>query len=89
MTPDAQTRAAMVEAALKAYWRERIDVWEGNETLRHHMSKAIAAAILAAEARGFKLVPKEPPMTENYLVNEIRKRNWPIMLATPGWRDGT
>ena len=68
MTPDPQTRAAMVEAAATALfmademvqfrmafsWSDQPEPFK--DRYRKQASAAITAAILAAEARGFKLV---------------------------------
>ena len=57
MTASTEIRAAMVEAALDAWYGK--GAWTGiNRSTRiDEMTRAITAAILAAEARGFKLVP--------------------------------
>ena len=103
MTPDAQTRAAMVEAACVAYVKAHpiLQDWPGSitqigqENLRSWMASAITVAILAAEARGFKLVHRGA--TDTMKMEWVRKfdnamgpqRMWEIQHnAAPGWGDG-
>ena len=94
MTPDAQTRAAMAEAAAKVFalsYPGRDSRIDDDRLVRD----IIAAAILVAEKAGWKLVGVEPtlPMMGDF---EDAAQNgcempelWRAMhAAAPGWGDG-
>ena len=110
MTPDAQTRAAMVDAACKtlamssdgAIWPDAYGEDE-QAASREEIDAVLTAAILAAEARGFKLVGSEAmgKMLSDTRELLLHKHGMPIgngvakdiykamIAAAPGWGDGT
>lgn len=94
---DPDTKSAMAEAAQAGWWSRSGD--PGN---RVRAMDAITSAMLAAEARGFKLVGPEATSdmgaagAEEY--RSWRSRPWPEDFAdliwcamhkeAPGWEDG-
>ncbi len=102
MTPPADVRAAAVEAMAKVIY----SILEGpiaNQDMMRQMrqwdlavnlaEQSIPAAILAAEARGFKLVGPKPTQDMSAAADDIEEwdcpeTTWTAMhKAAPGWGD--
>ena len=95
MTPDAKTRAAMVEAAMDIHYGA--DVWRDFEEgyiaqARSRVYAALTAAILAMEARGYKVTGPEATEAQIAALRagaESEADDWArAHAAAPGWGDG-
>jgi hypothetical protein len=95
MTPDAETRAAMVEAAETS---RNQDAKENNRGSWHHetISRMLTAAILALEERGGKVTMRDATMemaeAGTYITSVFGPRDtserWTRMHnAAPGWEN--
>ena len=94
MTASTEIRAAMVEAAYRELYQED----DENEAVHRRMiGHALTAAILAAEARGFKLVGPEATLDMlnagwekmfGETAGPTSEVHYAMHAAAPGWGDG-